>query len=246
MTTPYHSRCDQHPLTVAVSLCTAGRLCMTHSTSFAMASKFANMPTSVLNQVFWLTPFKDKLHCEQTCRSWQSILRCSVASDGTFSAMWAPGVWGKTLQLLLVNSSDERKQTKLELTYDTPSIWLVSTETEATSQQDQDCLAWVAQRAAGFSHVSLHKTGSKSPWLFAHTVLALSAASKCLPSLFDVRIQAGQLHCRHKARVLHLAISAKIHGTLSANLPQLCSPHSGAQPNPCLCRYGRASVSELL
>ncbi len=68
-----------------------------------MTSAFAQLPAAVLR----LTPFVDTLRCEQVCRSWRKVLKCSNAASEELYPTWSPGVWGQELQLVVGTPEDE-------------------------------------------------------------------------------------------------------------------------------------------
>jgi hypothetical protein len=174
-----------------------------------MTSAFAQLPAAVLSEILLLTPFVDTLRCEQVCRSWRNVLKCSTAATEDLHPTWSPGVWGQELQLLVATPEDDWAEPTLKLAQPADSRLVVVTM--VPSRNDTACfydvfLAWLTEHAAGFPKTLIYESATPSSWLFAHIVLAIGTASLSAPPLFAVRVDAGELYCDCFAQRLCIAL----------------------------------------
>ncbi len=187
-----------------------------------MTSAFAQLPAAVLSDILCLTPFVDTLRCEQVCRSWRKVLKCSTAASKDLYPTWSPGVWGQELQLVVGAPADEDADPTLkhaQSLFDNRRV--VVTLVPSTN----DCayyyevfLVWLTKHAAGFMKILILKSTTESSWLFAHIVLAIGTASLSARPLFAVRLNAGELYFDSFAQRLCTALH------VGRQLLQACSP----------------------
>ena len=120
-----------------------------------MTSAFAQLPAAVLSEILLLTPFVDTLRCEQVCRSWRNVLKCSTAATEDLHPTWSPGVWGQELQLLVATPEDDWAEPTLKLAQSADSrlvvVTMVPSRNDTAGFYDV-FLAWLTEHAAG-SHL---------------------------------------------------------------------------------------------
>ncbi len=176
----------------------------------AMTSAFAQLPAAVLSEILWLTPFVDTLRCEQVCRSWRKVLKCSTAATEDLYPTWSPGVWGQELQLLVGTPEDDDAEPTLKHAQSLSSnrrivITLVPSRNVSAHFYEM-FLVWLTKHAAGFMKILILKSATESSWLFAHIVLAMGTASLSALPLFALRLNAGELYFDGFAQRLCLAL----------------------------------------
>jgi len=126
--------------------------------------------------------FEDKMHCEQVCLAWKSLLRCSEPDTSR-------GIWTKRVDFHI--SAQAVKDVSLVLDRQVPTMELESGNPRLTTRQ-QAGLDWLARRAAGISDLRIHALGNPK-WTLAIVLLALQKwASTSAPGP-GVRLFTGDL-----------------------------------------------------
>ena len=129
-----------------------------------MTSAFAQLPAAVLSEILCLTPFVDTLRCEQVCRTWRKVLKCSTAATEDLQPTWSPGVWGQ--ELLVATPEDDWAEPILKLAQYADSRLVVVTmvpSSNDTAHLYEVFLVWLTEHAAGFPKILIYEFGSRLP-----------------------------------------------------------------------------------
>ena len=122
---------------------------------------------------------KDKMHCEEVCTAWKTLLRCSRPDTSR-------GVWAKRLDLNL--RSRGLKDISLKVGVEVPTVELQSGNPCLTTRQRAG-LDWLSRRAAGISELRIDAPGNPK-WTLAFVLLALQSTSPPGP---NVQLYTGDL-----------------------------------------------------
>lgn len=159
-----------------------------------MSFSFGLLPAAVLNEIFRLVSFQNKLRCEQVCRGWRKLLKCSAADGAGLCPSWTPGVWGTELCINHMTTIRDQFRIKIDASSNSLVSLTLTTHARADRENWEQLLTWLAEHAAGFLKVHLFTESIYDcPWLFARIVFALGAAGMSAPSAFEVHLDAGKL-----------------------------------------------------
>ena len=111
-----------------------------------MTSAFAQLPAAVLSEILCLTPFVDTLRCEQVCRTWRKVLKCSTAATEDLQPTWSPGDWCQELQLLVATPEDDWAEPTLKLAQHADSRLVVVTMVPSSNDTAHLC-SWYGSQS---------------------------------------------------------------------------------------------------
>lgn len=144
---------------------------------------YAELPTAVLHEVFCRASFISKLKCEQVCKAWRSTLSCPAQLKGQLGAS-GTGMWGRHMSLTIEPSYTQGRTMKIcGFPGDCGGVSFSHSDAPDLLRREEDFIAWLTPRAAGFQSVDVFHHRPYRDWLFPRLMMALGASTQHTPEL---------------------------------------------------------------